>query len=96
MVLSKKALTAQILGYHRIAAMMTGLGELVISEEEAALLADAVLGLAPYYNITLAPKLMAHLNLLMAVTMIYGPRVQIIMAKNKHSQAEKMTPLRTA
>jgi hypothetical protein len=61
-------------GLHLIAARMTGLPELELSQAEALALAESVAAVAREYNLALDGKTSATLQLLAACVMIYAPR----------------------
>lgn len=78
----KEAAAKQLFGAHHFAAMMTGLPELAISEQEAAMLADPLIDTMSLLGLPMdLGKYMAPVSLIVAAGMIYGPRVQMIRAK---------------
>lgn len=86
MDLDKKQLAKQIFGAHQICGLMTGLPELALTEPESEALAEAIIGIAPYYDLSLAPKTLAHIQLVTTVIMIYGPKVYAVYVRAKMEQ----------
>lgn len=84
------AVTQQLFGAHQIASLMSGLPELAISETEAAMLGEplfdtlALLGLPVDLG-----KYMAPVSLLIAMGIVYGPRLQAI--KRRRDAAPQAT-----
>ena len=64
----------QIMGIHMLAASFTGLPELVISQQEGEMLADAVVNVAEEYGLSFSGKTGAAVQLFAAVAMVYAPR----------------------
>ena len=71
----------QLAGMHQMVAMMTGLPELAMSEEEGTMLADAIVNVAEQYDLAIDGKTGAALQLAMTAAMIYGPRALAIRAR---------------
>lgn len=69
------ALAKQLQGLHTLGAMLTGIPEMQILPEEAALLADAVKNVAEEYDLELSGKTGAAIQLLATAAMIYVPRL---------------------
>ena len=74
-------LANQIVGIHQLVAMATGIGEVVISEPEAELLAKGFAAVAEQYDFEISGKPGASLQLFAAAAMVYAPRVFAIKAK---------------
>jgi len=80
------ALAKQIQGIHAMAAMMSGIGILQISNEEAGLLAHGISAVSEEYGLALDGKTGAALQLFGAAAMVYAPRVLQIAAMRKAAQ----------
>ena len=74
-------LAKQIQGLHYIAASATGLGELQISDAEAAMLADGIAAVSREYGLSIDGKTGAALQLLAAAAIVYTPRLRAINAR---------------
>lgn len=85
------ALAKQLVGIHQMASMLTGIGELQISEGEAQMLAGGVLGVAEQYDLSIDGKTGAAIQLLAAAAMVYAPRAMHIMAKAKKAREAQAT-----
>lgn len=66
-----------------MAAMVTGLPELTISDTEAAGLADAVTLVGKEYGVVISGKTAVSLNLLLTAAMIYAPKAYLIHQRTK-------------
>lgn len=64
-----------LLSFHAKCALVTGIEEVALDDEEATMLAEATADLLSYYNIKVSGKGGAVLGLVYAVTMIYGSRL---------------------
>lgn len=71
----KSNLCKQIQGVHLITAKMTGIPELFIDENEAAMLADSVVNIAEEYGLAMSGKMGAWAQLLGTAAFIYGPKM---------------------
>ena len=80
-------LAKQIVGLHKVAATMTGLHELEVSEFEAAMLAESLAAVSREYDVAIDGKLAATLQLAAALGVIYVPR--IVMIKKRAIQAKE-------
>ncbi len=76
-----ETLAKNIAGIHAMAAMMTGIPEVQLSEDEAQMLASAVDGLSREYGLKLDGKTGAAIQLIGAAAIIYGPRAIAISAR---------------
>jgi hypothetical protein len=86
------ALARQIVGGHVLASMFTGIPELIVNEQEARMLADALIAVAEEYGFALGGKTGATLQLLSALGMVYGTRVFAIAARIQKQQQEANAP----
>lgn len=84
-------LSKQIVGLHKVAATMTGLRELEISEFEAMMLAESLAAVSREYDVTLDGKLAATIQLAAAVGVVYVPR--IVMIKKRANAAKQNAPI---
>lgn len=85
------ALGKQLAGIHQMAAMLTGMPELAIHEQEGVMLAGGILGVAEQYDLSIDGKTGAALQLLAAAAMVYGPRLMQINARMKQAKAQQAT-----
>lgn len=74
---------------HSMLAMMTGIGQLELNQQEAGTLAKAVCTVQAYYPTHISAKSLAWANLVMVAGGIYGSRAVAVWAEN---QAEKQEP----
>jgi hypothetical protein len=81
------AMAKQLVGLHHIGAMMTGMSELVISEQEAVMLSSAIVNVSQQYDLAIDGKTGAMIQILGTAAMIYVPRVLSISAKAKARKA---------
>lgn len=82
----RSIMARQLVGIHKLAAMATGLPELLITDDEGTLLAHAVANVCDEYGLSVDGKTGATLQLLGTAAMIYGPRALHVMQR---AQAEK-------
>jgi len=81
---TKKAVTdpaqlgKQIKGLHAMAAIVTGIPELMIDEQEGELLANALNAVAEEYGLSISGKTGAAIQLFGACAMIYAPRLLLL------------------
>lgn len=75
------ALARQLVGIHQLIAMATGLGELVISEQEAGMLAKGITAVTEEYGFALTGKTGAALQLFGAAAIVYVPRAIAVKAR---------------
>jgi len=85
------ALGKQLAGIHQMAAMLTGMPELAIHEQEGVMLAGGILGVADQYDLSIDGKTGAALQLLAAAAMVYGPRLMQINARMKQAKKNQAT-----
>lgn len=78
----------QLVGVHQIVAMVTGIPEIVIGEQEAVMLAQSVANVANEYGLEIDGKTGASIQLFMTVAMIYGPRFLQFRARAKQAQQQ--------
>lgn len=76
----------QLVGVHQIVAMVTGIPEFVIQEQEGAILAQSIANVANEYGLEIDGKTGASIQLFMTVAMIYGPRFLQFRARAKQAQ----------
>jgi len=76
----------QLVGVHQIVAMVTGIPEIQIQEQEGALLAQSIANVANEYGLEIDGKTGASVQLFMTVAMIYGPRFLQFRARAKSAQ----------
>jgi hypothetical protein len=79
----------QIAGLHAVAAHLTGLPELIISEAEGELLAGGIQAVAEEYGLELSGKAGAAIQLFSAAAIIYLPRLAAIASKKAAQQKAK-------
>jgi hypothetical protein len=82
------ALAKQIQGLHALGAMVTGIPELQIAEQEAHALAGGVVAVAKEYNLEISGKTGALIQLAAACAAVYIPRVLIIKQRAAQAQAQ--------
>lgn len=86
-----KAFAKQLAGIHVIAGMISGIPEIVINEDEAEILAVAVVDICDEYGLAIDGKTGATLQLIGAVSMIYGPKAfQFYIRKIQEQQKKGM------
>ena len=86
---STARLAKQLQGIHMMAAQVTQLGELMISDQESAMLADALVNISAEYGLELSGKTGATIQLLGTAAMIYLPRFHVISQKVKTAKANR-------
>lgn len=79
----------QVAGLHAVASHLTGLPELMISEAEGTMLADALQAVATEYGLELSGKAGAAIQLFSAAAVIYLPRLASIANKRKAAMVAK-------
>jgi len=82
-----ESMAKQIQGLHGFVAISTGIPELLLSEDESKLLAEAAVNFANEFDITINPKIVAGLQLFGACAIVYGPR--ILALKKRAAEAAK-------
>lgn len=89
-------LAKQIEGLHHLIALATGIPELQVQPNEAAMLGGAIANVCEEYDLSLSGKTGALLQLAAAAAMIYAPRFSLVTARIKENQRKgKVTaPLR--
>lgn len=83
-----KTLAKNIVGLHALAAMGTGLKELMIDEKEGEMLAGAMQAVADEYGLDFGGKTGAAVQLFGAAGMIYAPRIIRIVSRMKKEREE--------
>ncbi len=89
------ALGKQLVGLHHLAALATGLPELVIGETEGQMLAGGIQAVCDEYGLSLSGKTGAAIQLIGAAGVVYMPRLLAIRARRaaERAQAEKDAPI---
>jgi len=82
------AMGKQLVGVHEVAAMMTGIVDIRISEAEGVALAQAIGNVSEQYGLEIDGKTGAAIQLVMTAAMIYGPRALMIRAKAQQARAQ--------
>ena len=82
-------LKLQLLNLHFTLALVTGFNELVLTEEEAEMLAIAVDGFIQEFGITFTSKVAVAVNLAVTMLSIYVPRIFMIIEKKKKGENQK-------
>jgi hypothetical protein len=83
----------QIQGIHAILAQIPGLDCMMLADEEAAMLAQAMAGVAAEYDIEISGKTGAIVGMVAAVGMIYVPRAIHVVKSRKKKPAVVPQPL---
>lgn len=83
-----EALAQQLVGVHQIVAMVSGIPEVQINEQEASHLAKGITAVCEVYDLSLDGKTGAALQLVAAAAMIYGPRIWAFTARVKSERAQ--------
>lgn len=81
-------LATQLQGVHKLAAMLSKNPIWEITDDESKKLAQAIKGVLKHHNIPISPVMLAYLQLAGIGTVIYAPRVAILIAVKK-MQAEQ-------
>ncbi len=88
---AKTALARQLQGLHLAAAQITQLGELMVSEAESLMLADALVNISEQYGLELTGKTGALVQLLGTAALIYLPRFHAINQRSKMARAANVS-----
>ena len=80
-------LAKQVEGLHQLVALATGIPELQVRHEEAAMLSTAIAAVCEEYDLSLSGKTGALLQLAAAAAMVYAPRFGMVMQRVKQQQA---------
>lgn len=83
------AMAKQLVGLHQIGAMMTGIPEIQISEQEAAALSAAIVNISEQYDLAIDGKTGALIQILGTAAMIYVPRISLINARAKANKVAR-------
>lgn len=75
------AFAKQVQGIHQMLAMMTGFGEVALSDVESKMLATSLNAMSEEYGLSLDGKTGAAIQLLGTAAVIYLPRAMVIRAK---------------
>lgn len=79
----------QIEGIHKMVAMLPNMGFMNISPEEARILAEAMTQVSEEYNVQISGKTAATIQLFMAASMVYAPRVVYAVHERKKRKAQE-------
>lgn len=84
-------LGSQLVGLHKLAALMTGLPELEISSIEGQMLAGGINAVCQEYGLSLGGKTGAAIQLIGALGIVYMPRLVVIQKRMQaeHQKAEE-------
>lgn len=82
-------LKLQLLNFHFTLALVTGLNELVLTDEEAEMLAVALDGFIQEFGIAFSSKVAVAINLAVTMLSIYVPRLFMIMERKKKGEVTK-------
>lgn len=80
--------TAQLIGLHKMIAMLPNMQHFEIDETEAAVLSDAMQQVSEEYGVVMSGKTGATINLIIALGMVYGPRFYLTLQQRKEAQAK--------
>lgn len=86
------SLAKQVQGMHQLAALASGIPELIVDENEAVLLSGAIAKVSEEYGLSLTGKTGAMLQLLAAAGMIYAPRLVAVAKRVKAQKQQRSTP----
>lgn len=90
------ALGKQLVGIHQLAAMLTGVTELALSDPEGEQLGQAIAGVCEQYNLSIDGKTGAFLGLIGTAAVIYGPRYFAFNARMAYMRAQQsQQPIQT-
>lgn len=91
-------LSRQLMGVHAVAARITGLPFVAISDAESLMLAESVTAMAREYDLVVSGKAAATFQLIGALAVIYGPRAVMFKAAKMQAQqkAEMMAKAQNA
>lgn len=81
-------LAKSLVGIHQLIAMVTGIGELQLSEPEGQALAEGVCAVCEEYGFAVDGKTGAAMQLFGACAMIYGPRIFSFKMRMAHQRAQ--------
>lgn len=81
-------LAEKIKSLHDGLAAYTGFSELQLSITESTELASGLLEISKHYDVSIDPKVMAHLTFLTTAAMIYAPRAYLIYAQTKQAKVQ--------
>lgn len=84
--LNVDTLGRQLVGAHQIATVVTGT-DLVISDSDGKTLAEPIIAIADYYGLSASGPWVLWVNLVVAMAMVYGPKVLPLVMQRK-SEAE--------
>lgn len=82
----KSNLARQLVGIHQMIAITGGLPEMIISDTEAIMMANALTSVASEYNLSLSGKTGAMIQLLGTAAFIYVPRMSAINRRKRTAE----------
>jgi hypothetical protein len=82
----KSNLARQLVGIHQMIAITGGLPEMIISDTEAIMMANALTSVATEYNLSLSGKTGAMIQLLGTAAFIYVPRMSAINRRKRTTE----------
>lgn len=78
---------------HAMLAGICGIPEIAIEQDEAKQISKALAGVSEHYNVSLDPKVQAHIELALVLGNVYGPRVVAYgMRKSMQRHAQSPAP----
>lgn len=86
---ARATLAKQLMGIHLLVASATGVPEIAIQENEAAILSQGIIAVAQEYGLALTGKTGAALQLFAAVAMVYVPRFMLVQNRIKQAKQPK-------
>lgn len=81
-------LAQQLMGLHKMVAMLPGMEVFEIQPEEATILADGMQAVADEYDVVMSGKTGAAIQLFAAAAMVYTPRVIVLTKIKKQNRAQ--------
>ncbi len=85
-------LAGQIRALHMIAANMTGVGEILLSDPEAEMLAGSIVEVMEQYDFSPSGKVAAIIGLVGALGVVYVPRLMLVRQRAMAGKARSITP----
>lgn len=87
---AKNLMAGQLVGAHKILAILAKDETWIIDDKESQALAVAIADVMAQYNIVVNPKVVAWVNLMSVCTAIYGPRAFISYSKHMDRKKREM------
>lgn len=88
----KAILAKQTVGVHKMLALMTGIPELEIGDDEGKILAEAMTAVSREYGVAVSGKTAASMQMLAACAMVYAPRALAFTARVKAAKPKVPPP----